>query len=279
MSTLYLVATPIGNLEDITYRAVRVLGEVPVIAAEDTRKTGKLLKHYGISAPLTSYHDHNKAQKRDEILARLGEGDVALVSDAGTPGINDPGFGLVNAALGAGHTIIPLPGASAPITALSASGLPADSFLYLGYLPRKSHQRQKLLNEVKASPHTLIFLATPHRLLDSLQDMASVLGNRKIAVARELTKRYEEIFRGTIDEAQKHFTEHEPRGEFTLVVAGLDSAGGKWSKARLQETLREAQSVGKKSPSKIAKEIAKQSGWKRSEVYDLLQEIGDEVMG
>ncbi len=274
MSTLYLVATPIGNLEDITYRAVRVLGEVSLIAAEDTRTTGKLLKRYGISTSLTSYHEHNKAHKVGDILARLAERDVALVSDAGTPGINDPGFALVNAALEAGHTVSPIPGPSAPIAALSASGLPADSFLYLGYLPRKKNQRRKLLDEVKAFTYTLIFLETPHRLLDSLRDMAERLGNRKIAVARELTKLHEEIFRGKIDRARQHFTEHEPRGEFTLVVAGLDSAGQTWSEEVLRAALREAQEAGEKSPSKVAQEIAKKSGWKRSEIYDILQESG-----
>lgn len=277
MSTLYLVATPIGNLEDITYRAVRVLGEVAVIAAEDTRTTGRLLKHYGISTPLTSYHDHNKAQKAGDILARLGEGDVALVSDAGTPGVNDPGFTLVNAALDGGHIVTPIPGPSAPITALSVSGLAADSFLYLGYLPRKSAQRRKLLNEIETSTHTLIFFETPHRLLDALHDMANCLGNRKIAVARELTKRYEEIFRGSIKQAQQYFTEHEPRGEFTLVVAGLDAAGQVWSENKLREVLHQSLDAGEESPSKIAKGIAKQSGWKRSDVYDLLQEIRGEV--
>ena len=274
MSTLYLVATPIGNLEDITYRAVRVLGEVSLIAAEDTRTTGRLLKHYGISTPLTSYHDHNKSQKVGDILAHLSGGDVALVSDAGTPGINDPGFNLVNAALDAGYRVSPIPGASAPIAALSASGLTADSFLYLGYLPRKKNQRLKFLEEIKTHTHTLIFLETPHRIQDSLRDMTKSLGNRKIAVARELTKRYEEIYHGKIKDALQYFTEHEPRGEFTLVVDGLDSAGQVWSEEKLREALQKAQKEGENSPSKIAKEIAKESGWKRSEIYNLLQESG-----
>ncbi len=274
MSTLYLVATPIGNLEDITYRAVRVLGEVSLIAAEDTRTTGRLLKHYGISTPLTSYHDHNKSQKVGDILVYLSGGDVALVSDAGTPGINDPGFNLVNAALEAGYRVSPIPGASAPIAALSASGLTADSFLYLGYLPRKKNQRLKFLEEIKTHTHTLIFLETPHRIQDSLHDMAESLGNRKIAVARELTKRYEEIYHGKIKDALQYFTEHEPRGEFTLVVDGLDSAGQVWSEEKLREALQKAQKEGENSPSKIAKEIAKESGWKRSEIYNLLQESG-----
>jgi len=272
MSTLYLVATPIGNLEDITHRAVRVLGEVSMIAAEDTRTTGKLLKHYDLATPLTSYHEHNKTQKVDQLLAYLSHGDLALVSDAGMPGINDPGFTLVNAALEAGHTVSPIPGPTAPIAALSVSGLAADSFLYLGYLPRKKSQRRKFLNEVKGFPYTLIFLETPHRLREALSDMVECLGDRKIAVARELTKLHEEIFRGSISEAQQHFEEQEPRGEITLVVNGSDPVGLIWTEGKLRETLKEAQQGGKKSPSQIAKEIAKKSGWKRSDVYNIIRE-------
>ena len=274
MSTLYLVATPIGNLEDITHRAVRILGEVSIIAAEDTRTSGGLLKRYGISTPLTSYHEHNKAQKVGQLLAHLAKGDVALISDAGTPGINDPGFVMVNAALGAGHTVSPIPGPSAPIAALTASGLPADSFLYLGYLPRKKSQRQKLLGEVDAIPYTLIFLETPHRLRQALDDIAEKLGEREIAVARELTKLHEEIFRGKISEAQQHFAEKEPRGEITLVVSGRGEETQKWPEKELLAALTEAQKIGEKTPSKTASEIAKASGWKRSEVYDILKRIG-----
>ncbi|RLD09738.1 MAG: 16S rRNA (cytidine(1402)-2'-O)-methyltransferase [Chloroflexota bacterium] len=273
MSTLYLVATPIGNLEDITYRAVRILKEVTIIAAEDTRTSGGLLKRYGISTPLTSYHEYNKSQKTAQLLAHLAKGDVALISDAGTPGINDPGFVMVNAALKTGHHVSPIPGPSAPIAALTASGLPSDSFLYLGYLPRKKSQRQKLLREVNSIPHTLIFLETPHRLCQALDDIAKELGERDIAIARELTKLHEEIFRGKISAAQQHFSEKEPRGEITLVIAGQDPETQKWSLEKLQHALKKEQLIEGNPPSKIAKAIAKKSGWKRSEVYNILQEL------
>jgi 16S rRNA (cytidine1402-2'-O)-methyltransferase len=169
MSTLYLVATPIGNLEDLSGRARRVLGEVRLIAAEDTRHTARLLKHYEIRTPAISYHEHNKLVRLERVLAELAEGDVALVSDAGTPGLNDPGYELVRAALQAGHSVSPIPGPSAPLAALVASGLPTDAFLYLGYLPRKQGERRRLLGEVAGRPYTLVFLETPHRLLEALR--------------------------------------------------------------------------------------------------------------
>ena len=203
MSILYLVATPIGNLEDITQRALRILGEVALVAAEDTRHTKKLLRHYQIEAELISYYEHNKLKKLDQILEKLETGDMALVSDAGTPALNDPGFELVQAVLAAGHTVCPIPGPSAPVAALVASGLPTDAFLYLGYIPRKSSERIQFLNQVSSQPYTLIFLETPHRLLAALKDMQKSFGERKIAIARELTKLHEEIFRGSISEARK----------------------------------------------------------------------------
>ena len=171
MNTLYLVATPIGNLEDFSPRAERILREAQLIAAEDTRVTGKLLAHFSISTPQSSYFEHNKLKKLDRILAALDEGDVALVSDAGTPGINDPGYELVRAALAAGHQVSPIPGPSSPIAALVASGLPTDSFIYLGYLPRKSKERCTRLQEYESFPHTLIFLESPHRVLGALADI------------------------------------------------------------------------------------------------------------
>jgi 16S rRNA (cytidine1402-2'-O)-methyltransferase len=273
MSTLYLVATPIGNLEDITYRAVQVLRSVPVIAAEDTRTTGVLLKKHYISTPMISYHDHSRGTKVEELLDRLEKGDVALVSDAGSPGINDPGYTLINAALQAGHQVSPLPGPSAPIAALTASGLPTDSFLYLGYLPRKSTQRQKLLADYQAFPHTLVALETPHRVESALTDIREVLGDRRIAVARELTKLHEEILRGTVSEIQDHFQRQTPRGEITLVIAGLDPSEQRWSEEKLRAALKEAVQEGSRKPSRIARAIARKSGWKRNEVYDVLQDI------
>ncbi len=272
MGTLYLVATPIGNLEDISARALRTLREARLIAAEDTRHTRKLLTHFDIHTPLSSYYEHNKLSKLENILAALADGDVALVSDAGTPAINDPGYELVKAALSAGHTVSPIPGPSAPIAALAASGLPTDSFLYLGYLPRKSGERREMLRSVSELPHTLIFLETPHRLLAALDDLSSVLGERAMAAARELTKLHEEIFRGTIEAAKAHFIVHEPRGEFTLVIDGQRTVdGGRWTEEKLLAAIRTNREGGK--PAKeLAAELAKQSGWPRREIYNLINE-------
>ena len=218
MPTLYVIATPIGNLEDITLRALRILSEVALIAAEDTRVTRRLLNRYEIGTPLTSYNEHNSPAKLPVILARLAEDDVALVTDAGSPGINDPGAWLVEAAAEAGHGVMPVPGPSAPTAALSVSGLYGDSFVYLGFLPRKRSDRVKLLASVAAEDRTLVVLETPRRLRDALQDIAETLGDRRIAVCRELTKLHEEVFRGTVSQAIGHF--QEPRGEFTLVIQG-----------------------------------------------------------
>ncbi len=269
MGTLFLVATPIGNLEDITARALRVLREVNLILAEDTRHTGKLLKHYEISNRLTSYFEHNKLAKLDSVLLKLAEGDVALVSDAGTPGLNDPGYELVRAALEAGHPVSPVPGPSAPIAALVASGLPTDRFLYLGYLGRKKSNRRRQLVEIQQFPYTLIFLETPHRLLAALGDLLSELGDRQMAVARELTKMHEEIFRGTISEAATHFETHPPKGEITLVIDGAPLDAGQWRLEQIQTALKEGLAHGE-SPSSLAREISAQSGWKRREVYRIL---------
>ena len=270
MSKLYLVATPIGNLEDLTFRALRILEEVPLIAAEDTRTSRVLLEHYQIGTSLTPYHDHNKDAKTNKLLDHLEKNDLALISDAGTPAINDPGFVLVQAALQAGHEVIPIPGPSAPVAALSASGLPTDRFLYLGYLPRKSSSRKELLNQVKDLPWTLICLETPHRLLDSLKDGQSVLGNREITVARELTKLHEEILRGSIATARAHFQEQAPKGEITLVIAGADP-DQTWSESQLLAALKKELVSGQASPSQLAKKLAAQSGWPRRDIYDLIQ--------
>ncbi len=267
MSILYLVATPIGNLEDFSPRAERILREVQLIAAEDTRVTGKLLAHFNISTPQTSYHEHNKINKLDVVLATLEKGDVALVSDAGTPCINDPGYELVSASIAAGFQIIPIPGPSAPITALVASGLSTDSFLYLGYLPRKSNKRRDKLQEVESQPHTLIFLESPHRILKALTDIEKVLGDRKIALAREMTKLYEEFFRGTVSEARAHFEIQPPRGEFVLVVAGKNKENVIWTVASLNHAIEAGVAEGV-SPSHLARELSKKSGWKRRDVYN-----------
>ena len=218
MPTLYIVATPIGNLEDITLRALRVLREVKLIAAEDTRKTRRLLKAYDIGTPVTSYYEHNKKSKLGYILNSVAEGDVALVSEAGMPGISDPGYELIVAAGQQNIPVVPIPGPSAIITALAVSGLPTDRFSYVGFLPHKAGARRRTLESITGETATLIILEAPHRLTAALGDILEILGNRKLTVCRELTKIHEEIFRGTISEAIKHFS--EPKGEFTLVIEG-----------------------------------------------------------
>jgi len=206
MSTLFVVGTPIGNLEDITLRALRVLREVRLIAAEDTRRTRLLLSRHGIATAVTSYHEHNKLSKLSQILSVLQDGmDVALVSDAGMPGISDPGFELVSAVIARGIPVVPVPGPSALISALAVSGLPTDQFVYLGYLPRQARKREGFLKSVAHEKRTLVAFEAPHRLESSLQAMRDAWGNRRIVVARELTKVYEEIRRSTISEEVAHF--------------------------------------------------------------------------
>ena len=268
MGTLYLIATPIGNLEDISARALRLLHDVKLVAAEDTRVTRNLFRHFDIHTPLTSYFEHNKLTKLDSILAELDLGDVALVSDAGTPGLNDPGYELVHAALTAGHRVSPVPGPASPVAALVASGLPTDSFLYLGYLPRKSSERKKFLERVADLPYTLIFLETPHRLLDLLKDLQTTLGDRQVAAARELTKFHEEIWRGMLSSGAGYFK--EPRGEFVLVVSGQLSVGSKeWSKEKLLVKIKKEIENGK-SAKDVSSELAGLSGWRKRDVYRLI---------
>lgn len=224
MGVLYLVATPIGNLEDITLRALRVLREVPLIAAEDTRHTGRLLKKYDIRTRLTSYFEHNKMVKLGQILSELHRGDMALVSSAGMPGISDPGYELVRGAIEAGHRVTVIPGPSAAIAAVACSGLPTDQFTYAGFLPRAPGERRRRLTELANEARTLVIFETPHRLLASLSDVLEILGDRPMAASRELTKLHEEIVRGAVTEVMEHFTRFAPRGEFTLVLGGKTAA-------------------------------------------------------
>jgi len=278
MGILYLVATPIGNLEDISARALRILSQVSLIAAEDTRHTGKLLAHFQIHTPLTSYHEHNKLTKVERILTALEHGDVALVSDAGMPALNDPGYELVRAVLAAGYQLTPVPGPSAPLAALISSGLPTDAFLYLGYLPRKQVDRRKLLNEVFGLTYTLIFLETPHRLEEALQDLEAILGDRPMCVARELTKLHEEIFHGSVSQARAHFATQPARGEFTLVMAGRSAEKADWSEAELLEAIQAGLSDGV-SATQIAANLASQSGWPRRKIYHQILEITGQTPG
>ena len=219
--TLYIVSTPIGNLEDITLRAIRTLKEVDLIAAEDTRHTGLLLRHFGIGTSLTSYFEGNELRKRELILLRLKQGDqIALVSDAGTPGISDPGFRLIQLAIENQIPVVPIPGPSAVITALSVAGLPTDAFLFKGFLPHKSKKRRDLLKELEEVRETLVFYESPHRLSETLQDLLDVLGDREIALTRELTKVYEEVLRGKVSEIQNQVSGRKLKGEITLVISG-----------------------------------------------------------
>lgn len=270
MGTLFLVATPIGNLEDMSPRAIRILRESKLIAAEDTRHTGKLLKHFDIHTPLTSYFEHNKLRKVEAVLSALSIGDVSLVSDAGMPALNDPGYELVRAALEVGHQVIPIPGPSAPIAALVVSGLPTDAFLYLGYLPQKQNDRRKYLQSIVESPYTLIFLESPYRVAESLEDMLASFGDRQIGVAREMTKMFEEYWRGRISAALEYFRSQPARGEFVFVVEGMrHKPRAVWEEGRLRKAIEDGLKAGE-IPSQLAARLANESGWKRREVYKLI---------
>jgi len=264
MPNLYIVATPIGNLEDISLRALRILREVRLIAAEDTRKTKRLLNAYRIQTPMTSYHEHNKKIKLDYILNHLKEGDVALVSEAGTPGVSDPGYELIRAATQAGIPVVPVPGPSAVITALVVSGLPTDRFLYLGFLPRRASARKQALKSVAQETETLVILEAPHRLQPTLNDLQLLLGDRQIAVCRELTKLHEEVFRGTIGQAINRFT--EPRGEFTLVVEGKKEEEHQISNKDIEQRLCDMYQSGAKTKEAIVR-VAGETGLSRRELY------------
>ena len=275
MGTLYLVATPIGNLEDITLRALRVLREASLIAAEDTRHTRTLLTRYDIHTPTTSYFEHNKLAKLDAILAALESGDVALVSDAGMPGISDPGYELVRAALEGGFPVVPVPGPSAIVAALAASGLPTDAFVYVGFLPRRTGQRREFLESLLAEQRTLVMYEAPHRLLDTLSELLRTLGDRPVAVARELTKIHEEIWRGTVSGAIERFTERTPRGEFTLVVGGA-SEPEQWTEEQVRGALAKLLAAGI-SARDAASEVAARSGWSKRNLYRITQSLTAET--
>lgn len=222
--SLYIVSTPIGNLEDITLRALRILKEVELIAAEDTRRTKKLLHFYKIDTPLTSYYEYNKIKKGDFIIKKIKEGgNVALVSDAGTPGISDPGYHLIQLALNENLPIIAIPGVSAVITALSIAGLPTNSFIFEGFPPRKKNKRKEFFRRLKDETKTIIFYESPYRIKNTLQEMLEIFGNRKIVLARELTKKFEQIIRGEIAQILEQLGEKKLKGEFTIVVGGNTS--------------------------------------------------------
>ncbi len=257
---LYVVATPIGNLEDITLRALRILREAAFVACEDTRHTRKLLDHYGISKPAISYHEHNEPARAAEIIERLESGDsVALVSDAGTPLISDPGYRVVAAAIAAGITVVPIPGPNAAVTALSASGLPTDAFRFCGFLPPKTSQRRKLLEQLKPEACTLIFYEAPHRIAESLEDIAAVMGNREIVIARELTKLHEEFLRGKPADLQP-----SAKGEITILIGKATEPDP--SDTPLEDQVRELEKQGVPRMDAI-KQVAKSRGLSKREVY------------
>ena len=262
---LFVVATPIGNLEDITLRALRVLREVDVIAAEDTRMTRKLLTRHEIRTPMMSFHQHNSSRQIHKVLEALQKGDVALVSDAGAPTLSDPGAELVGKALELGINVIPVPGPSAVTAALSVSGMEADSFLFVGFLPRRRSERLRLLDKLSEIEQTLVVFEAPHRLRKTLSDIMSTWGDRRVTVCRELTKKFEEIVATRVSEALERF--EEPRGEFTLVFEGAESLEPEvWEKERVREALGEMRNNGAKAREAVSR-IAEISGMRRRLVY------------
>ncbi|MEP7286565.1 MAG: 16S rRNA (cytidine(1402)-2'-O)-methyltransferase [Chloroflexota bacterium] len=277
MNTLYIVPTPIGNLEDITLRALRILREVNIIAAEDTRTTRKLLDHYQITTPLTSYHEHNKLTKLESLFDTLTTGDVALVSDAGTPGISDPGFELIREAIAREVKIVSLPGPSAVVAALVASGLPTDGYVYLGFLPRKAKALRDALNELAGERRTLVAYESPNRLVETLSAIVTVLGDRPVVVARELTKYYEEVRRGLASVVLAHYQTTEPRGEITLIVGGAATQADTiaWDEARVLDAIRLRLAAGEPR-SQAVKAVAEAAAWGRRQVYSLSLTIQDD---
>jgi len=271
--TLYVVATPIGNLEDLTVRARRVLEESDVIACEDTRHARILLAHYGIRTPLLSYHERNERTRAKDLLRRLASGaDVALITDAGTPALSDPGFPLIRDAIDSGVAVVALPGPSAALAALAVAGLPTDRFTFLGFLPRRSAERKRALEPVRGLPWTLVIYEAPHRVVAVLHDLRAVLGDRRVAVARELTKRFEEVFRGTLSEALAELAARPPRGEFTLVVEGAAGPPPAPSPGDARRQMRELLRSGR-SPTEAVAEVMRAAGLARREAYQLFLEV------
>jgi 16S rRNA (cytidine1402-2'-O)-methyltransferase len=276
--TLYIVATPIGNLEDITLRALRVLKEVDLIAAEDTRHTKKLLTHYQINTPLTSYYDHIEADKAPALVAQLQTGkNIALVSDAGTPAIADPGYRLVKGAAEAGVSVVPIPGPSTVTALLSVSGLPTDRFAFEGFLPAKPAQRRKLLQKLKHEERTLLFFESPHRLHDTLADLETIFGDRPLVLGRELSKMFEEVQRGTITTVRSALQERDIKGEVALLVAGSDEPHEEAAALPLEEEVQHLLDQGC-SLKEIAHSLGERRGLAKREIYALgvqLKERGE----
>jgi 16S rRNA (cytidine1402-2'-O)-methyltransferase len=274
LMSLYLVATPIGNLEDITLRALRVLKEADLIACEDTRHTRRLLNHYGIDKPAISYHEHNERERAEELLKRLARGErIALVTDAGTPGISDPAYRVVTAAIEKGIEVIPIPGPTALIAALVASGLPTDAFLFIGFLPARRQARRKKLEELRAVRETLVIYEAPHRIRETLAVAREVLGERRAVLARELTKLHEQFIRGTLSEISSQLQAQEPRGEMVLVIAGSsnDNLAAEES-AGLSEEVERLMAGSGLSCNEALKQVARSRGVSKRVVYQLMLE-------
>ena len=270
---LYLVATPIGNLEDITLRALRVLKEADLIACEDTRHTRKLLDHFGISKPTVSYHEHNEQARAQELTVRLLSGaSIALVTDAGTPGISDPAYRIVSAAIDAGISVIPIPGATAMIAGLIASGLPTDAFLFVGFLPAKRQARRAKLVELQSVRETIVCYEAPHRVKETLSEAREVLGNRQAALAREITKLYEQFIRGTLAEISAELQGSEPRGEMTLVIAGASKEENLTlqNNSSINDQLEQLMKDTGLSRNDAMKQLARIRGVSKKEIYSLL---------
>ncbi len=272
--TLYIVGTPIGNLEDITFRAIKTLQKVDLIAAEDTRHTGKLLQHFQIETPQLSYHQHNEQSRIPELIEKLSQGkNIALVTDAGMPGISDPGYELVKACVEANISVVPIPGVTASITALSASGLPTKKFIFIGFLPTKIKLRQEQLEKLSNSLETIVLYESPYRILQTLEDLEKVLGkDRKIVLARELTKLHEEFWRGTVEQAIIHYQNHQPKGEFTIVIAGAEPELPVLSEETIKQELQELFAQGI-SRSQASRQLAEKINLSRRKIYQIALKI------
>lgn len=275
---LYVVGTPIGNLEDMTYRAIQTLKEVDAIAAEDTRHTGKLLHHFQIKTPQISYHQHNIHQRTPELIQRLTSGDaIAIVTDAGMPGISDPGCELIQASVEANIQVIPIPGPVAAIAGLVASGLPTERFCFEGFIPTKGKARKERLAQIEVESRTTVLYESPHRLQSTLADLATHCGgDRSITLARELTKRFETFWRGSLSEAIAFAQEQAPRGEYTLVLAGKVETPEDYSDERLIELLKTQIESGL-SPSQASRELAKQYNLPRRRIYQLTLDFAEQL--
>ncbi|MBP3621781.1 MAG: 16S rRNA (cytidine(1402)-2'-O)-methyltransferase [Lachnospiraceae bacterium] len=276
---LYLVATPIGNLEDMTYRAVRILGEVDLIAAEDTRNSIKLLNHFDIKTPMTSYHEHNKYEKAEELVAKLVAGtNIAVITDAGTPGISDPGEELVRQCYEAGITVVPVPGACAAINALIASGLPTRRFAFEAFLPSDKKERKQVLDELEKETRTIIIYEAPHRLLKTLSELNSKLGNREATICRELTKKHETFFKTTLEDAITHYETTEPKGECIIVIKGISRENlimeeqMKWESMSIPDHIKMYMSEGL-DKKEATKQVAKDRGVPKRDIYEYSKEL------